>query len=126
MSHATDDFETIRRGLTEVWATQGRKFVTFEPSSSRGAGGEGWVQYLDGEVNASWPLEEEPAVALARRGVTLPPGAFVAWHATGSNAVFAMGDASLDDVARFVSALLSRVLADGAGAPLAARVDSHR
>jgi hypothetical protein len=125
MTHVPDDLETIRRGLTEVWTTQGRKFVTFEPAA-RGAGGDRWVQYLDGEVNASWPLDEEPAVALARRGVTLPAGAFAAWHTAGSNAVFAMGDASLDDVARFIAGLFVRVLGDGSATPLTGRVDDHR
>lgn len=122
----TDEFETIRRGLTEVWTTQGRKFVTFEPAAGRGDVSDRWVQYLDGEVNASWPLDEEPAVVLARRGVTLPAGAFVAWHTAGSNAVFEMCDANLEDVARFIAALFARVLADGAGSALAARIDDHR
>jgi hypothetical protein len=122
----TDDLETIRRGLVEVWTTQGRKFVTFEPATARGGGAERWVQYLDGEVNAAWPLDDEPAVALARCGVALPAGAFVAWHAARSNAVFAMGDAGLDDVARFIAALFARVLADGARTQLAARIDDHR
>ena len=122
----TDDLETIRRALAEVWATQGRKFVTFEPAAAPGTGPDRWVQYLDGEVNASWPLDEEPAVALARRGVTLPTGAFVAWHTAGSNAAFAMSDAGLDDVARFIAALFARVLVGGGAAPLAARIDDHR
>jgi hypothetical protein len=119
----TDDFETIRRGLAQVWTTQGRKFVTFEPASDEAA--DRWIQFLDGEVNAAWPSDEDPSVSLARCGVTLPAGAVVAWYAVRSNAVFAMGDAGLDEVAGFIAALYARVVGDGARGPLTARVDDH-
>lgn len=123
---SSDDLETIRRALADVWATQGRKFVTFEPESPQAGGAAAWIQYLDGEVNVAWPTDDDPAVALARDGVRLPASAFCAWHAAGSNAVFDMGDARLEDVARFVAALAARFVAVRGRGPLVARVDDHR
>lgn len=122
---SASDLETIRSGLAAVWETQGRTFVTFEARTRDGTDPDRWVQYLDGEVNARWPLEEEPGPALAKRGVTLPRGAFVAWHAAGENAVFGVGDVLLEDVARFVAELFEKVVAVGSRAGLAARVDRH-
>jgi hypothetical protein len=117
---AEANLATIRNGLAEVWTTQGRRFVTFEAD-----GDDAWIQYLDGELNVFWPLGDDPASALASRGVPLPRGAFPGWHVAGQNAVFEVGDATLDDVAQFIDALFVRVLDVPAGAPIAARVESH-
>ena len=117
--------DIIRGGLAEVWETQGRKFVTFETAGRTGDADGPWVQYLDGELNVEWTSDDEPAVLLARRGVTLPAGAFVSWFAAGSNAVFGVGDARIDETARFIDALFVRVLHGESGAPLVARIDSH-
>ena len=123
------NLDVIRHGLAEVWSSQGRRFVTFETAERGAPQDDRWVQYLDGELNVRWPLEEEPAPALARRGVALPAGAFVSWHTAGTavsaNAVFAVGDAQLDDVARFVDALFASVIAAGTDASLSYRVDDH-
>jgi len=115
----------VRRGLAEVWETQGRRFVTFEPADEAGPRADRWIQFLDGELNLRWPRQDDPRRALARLGVELPPGAAVAWHVAGSNAVIATGDAPLEDVARFVVCLFDAVLARHPGERLAARVDDH-
>lgn len=119
------DFETIRRGLAEVWDSQGRKFVTFEPRDGAGTDADRWVQYLDGEINARWATDEEPGPALARRRVVIPRGAFLSWYVAGENAVFGVGDVLIDDVARFIADLLREVVAPSATAGIAARVESH-
>jgi hypothetical protein len=119
------DLETIRRGLAEVWDTQGRKFVTFEARNRDGTDADRWVQYLDGEINVRWALDEEPGPALARRGVVLPRGAFVSWYAAGSNAVFGAGDVLIDDVARFIGDLFVNVVAGHSPCDVVARVELH-
>jgi hypothetical protein len=123
--HVSANLETIRRGLAEVWDTQGRKFVTFESRGRAGVDADRWVQYLDGEINARWALDEEPGPALARRGVALPRGAFVSWHVAGTNAVFGVGDLLLDDVARFIDELFAKFVAADSGCDVAARVELH-
>ena len=123
---AQRNLDVVRRGLAEVWDTRGRRFVTFEVLRRGGADADRWVQYLDGELNVRWPLDDEPAVALAQRGVALPAGAFVSWHVAGVNAVIAVGDARLDDVARLVVSLFETVVAREDGFRLGARIDDHR
>jgi hypothetical protein len=115
------DLEVIRKGLAQVWTSQGRKFATFEREGDE----DFWVQYLDGELNVRWPFDEEPATGLARRGVALPAGAFHGWHAPGANAVIEVGDASLDAVALLVESLFARVFS-ARGSALVARVMEHR
>jgi hypothetical protein len=122
---AERNFDVVRRGLAEVWESRGRKFVTFEVAGRRGPDADRWVQFLDGELNVRWPLDAEPAVELPRRGVALPPGAFVSWHVAGSNAVIAVGDARIDDVARLVESLFAKVVAEDNGFRLQSRVDDH-
>jgi hypothetical protein len=116
----TTRLDLIRRALADVWTTQGRRFATFEarPDADR------WIQYLDGELNVRWPLDEAPALALARLGVALPAGTFAAWHVAGENAVFAVGDARLDEVAALVDRLFAKVVAPDA-ASIEARVEDH-
>jgi hypothetical protein len=118
--------DDIRRALAQVWDAQGRRFATFEALAARGEPDpDRWVQYLDGELNVRWPIDEEPAVALPRRGVALPAGAFPSWHVVGRNAVFAVGDARLEDVALLVDRLFETIVApDAAG--VAVRVEDHR
>jgi hypothetical protein len=123
---AQRNLDVVRRGLAEVWDTRGRKFVTFEVLGRGGPDADRWIQVLDGELNVRWPLDAEPAVELVRRGVTLPAGAFVAWHVAGVNAVIDVGDARVEDVARLVESLFRRVVADEDAFRLAARVDDHR
>jgi len=120
------DLEVVLRGLAQVWDTRGRKFVTFETLGRGGPDSDRWVQFLDGELNVRWPLDAEPAVELARRGVALPAGAFVAWHVGGANAAISVGDARIDDVARLVVSLFEKVVADDVRFRLTARVDDHR
>ncbi len=122
----TSNLDVVRRGLAVVWDTGGRKFVTFEVEGRGGPDAERWIQYLDGELNVRWPLNEDPATALSSRGVALPAGAFVAWHVAGENAAIALGDADLDDVARLVVALFTRIVAPAAGFALSTRIDDHR
>ncbi len=122
---ASSNFETIRDGLAKVWESQGRKFVTFEATSGAGTNPERWVQYLDGEINVRWALDEEPGPALARRGIALPRGAFVSWYAAGANAVFGVGDVLIDDVARFIDELFLNVVAKDSRCVVAARVELH-
>ncbi len=117
--------ETIRRGLAEVWASKGRSFVTFEAKRGARSDPDLWVQYLDGELNVRWPLGEEPATALARRGVSLPPRAFVGFWAADQNAVFEVGDVLLEPLAAFVDALFASVVAGDRGYEVEARVEQH-
>jgi hypothetical protein len=119
------NFETIRSGLAEVWDSQGRKFVTFEAQSDAGTDADRWVQYLDGEINVRWAIDEEPGPALARRGIALPRGAFVSWYSAGSNAVFGAGDVLIDDVAHFIDDLFRKVVAGKSPCVVAARVELH-
>jgi hypothetical protein len=119
------NLEVIRDGLAEVWETRGRKFVTFEVEVRGGTDADRWIQYLDGELNVRWPLDEEPALALARRGVALPRGAFVGFGVPRENAVIEVGDALLEDVARLVEALFAQVVAGEPGFTLTSRVDLH-
>jgi hypothetical protein len=117
------NLEVIRTGLADVWTTQGRRFVTFEVED--GEEDDRWVQYLDGELNLSWPFEEDLPTALARRAVALPAGAFCGWSAPGENAVIEVGDAKLDDVAVLVEALFDRVLAERKPFRVGAKVLDH-
>jgi hypothetical protein len=119
------NLDTIRRGLAEVWDSQGRRFVTFEVEGGSGPDADRWVQYLDGELNVRWPLDEEPAAALRRRRVALPPGAFVSWHVANENALFGVGDVLLDDLAPFIEKLFAEFVADDARFRLVSRVDTH-
>ncbi len=125
MTQDKDALLRVRDGLVSVWDAQGRRFVTFEPDAGRGGGDarERFVQYLDGVLNLTWPLDEEPATALPRLGVALPRGAFVAFHAPGGTAQIAVGDVLLDEVAALVVALVERVVAPGGSAGLTARVE---
>src|SRR5262245_2174662 len=116
---------TIRRGLAEVWDTQGRKFVTFEPEDAPGRDADRWIQFLDGELNVRWPLAEDPRAALARSGVRLPRGAAVRWFVADENALIDTGDAPIDDVAELIDALFARIVAPAPGTRLVARVDVH-
>ena len=116
---------TIRRGLAEVWDTQGRKFVTFEHEDASGPSAERWIQFLDGELNVRWPLAEDPRTALARRGVMLPRGAAVRWFVANENALLDTGDAPIDDVADLIESLFARIVAPDAGARVVSRVDVH-
>lgn len=115
----------IRRALAEVWDTQGRKFVTFEPESSSGPQADRWIQFLDGEVNVRWPLAEDPGTALPRLRVTLPRGAAVRWWVPNENALIDTGDAPIDEVVLLIEALFARVVAPGEGTRLVGRVDLH-
>lgn len=116
---------TIRRALAEVWDTQGRKFVTFEPEGASGPQADRWIQFLDGEVNVRWPLAADPHAELARRGVALPRGAAIRWWIPHENALVDTGDAPIDEVAELIEALFALVLATAPGDRLVARVDVH-
>src|SRR6185436_11650367 len=105
------NLDVIRNGLAEVWETAGRKFVTFEIDGRGGPDAGRWIQYLDGELNVRWPLDESPATELARRGVALPAGAFVGFWTAQESAIVEVGDVLLDDVARLVEALFAKVVA---------------
>lgn len=118
----TERLDVIRSGLAEVWQTQGRSFVTFEAAPG-GEGEDAWIQYLDGELNLRWDRDEDPAVALARLGVALPRGAFVGYWTPRANAIIAVGDLLLDDVARLIHELFT-VLAERA-ARIIARIEAH-
>jgi hypothetical protein len=115
----------IRRGLDEVWDTQGRKFVTFEPEGASGPQADRWIQFLDGEVNVRWPLDEDPRTAFARDGVALPRGAAVRWFVPNENALIDTGDAPIDEVAGLIETLFVRIVAPGSRTRLVARVDLH-
>jgi hypothetical protein len=116
---------TIRRGLAEVWDTQGRKFVTFEPESDSGPQADRWIQFLDGELNLRWPLDEDPRTALVRRGVALPRGAGVRWWVAQQNALIDAGDAPIEDVAALIESLFVRIVARSPRDRIVARVDLH-
>ncbi len=114
--------EPIREALAAVWSSGGRQFVTFE------AGGDedSFVQYLDGQLNIAWPLDDDPATTLAALGAPLPTGAFhLAWapHATAHVAVGAL---LLDQVAAFVLALLQAVHELEPGEGVTVRIDADR
>ena len=111
--------EAITEGLERVWRSQGRQFVSFEADEDR------WVQYLDGELNVSWPGDEDPAGAFDRLGITLPTGAFVESWSPGTNAIVAVGALLLPDVATLIDALATHVLGLGAGESLDCRVLDH-
>jgi hypothetical protein len=117
--------DTIRRGLAEVWDTQGRKFATFEPDDESGPQADRWIQYLDGEINVRWPLAEDPSTALAGRAVQLPRTAAVRWFVANENAVIDTGDAPIDDVADLIDSLFARIVATDPGARIVCRVDVH-
>lgn len=105
--------DTIREGLARVWDSGGREFVTFELSDGGRADPDLWVQWLEGEVNAAWPRDDDPRTGLPRLGVPLPPGAFVASHVPGGNAIVNVLDCRIDDVAEFVDRWFDRVLDAG-------------
>jgi hypothetical protein len=117
--------DAIRRGLADVWDTQGRKFVTFEPEGESGPQADRWIQFLDGEINVRWPLADDPSTALARHGVRLPRGAAVRWFVANENAAIDTGDAPIDDVADLIDALFARIVAPVPGARIVSRVDVH-
>jgi hypothetical protein len=117
--------QLVRDGLAAVWDSKGRKFVTFEAETSRSEAPELWVQYLDGELNLSWPEDDDPRTTLPRRGVTLPAGAFVTFHTPLGSAQIAVGDVVLDDVASLILELFERVLASATAFELTSRVEDH-
>jgi hypothetical protein len=112
MHHPTDDQLTraITSGLQAVWRTQGRHFVSFECDET--AECDVFVQYLDGELNVSWPFDEDPAALLG----VLPRGAFVlSWQPHGA-VIVAVGDLLADEVAAFIAHVFRNVLALPSGA----------
>ena len=125
MKRARGNLDVICDGLAAVWSTQGREFVTFEVEGPGGPDADHWIQFLDGELNVRWPVHEEPATALASRGIALPRTAFAKWHVAGRNAAFDTGDAPLGEVARFVEALFERIVAGQSSFRVIARVERH-
>ena len=115
--------DTIREGLARVWDSGGREFVTFELAQDGRPNPDQWVQWLEGEVNATWPRDDDPRSALPRLGVRLPPGAFVASHAPGGNAIVNALDCRIEHVAEFVDQWFDRVLDAGPRYEVEARVD---
>jgi len=118
--------DVVRRGLADVWDSGGRKFVTFEATRREGVDPDRWIQYVDGELNVRWPLDDEPALALPRLGVTLPAGAFPSWHVAGANAAIAVGDVRIEEVARLVVSLFEKIVDRDGGHGIAARVEEGR
>ncbi len=100
------DRERLRSTLAEVWTSGGRRFATFEDEGDDDV----FVQYFDGQLNVAWPLERDPAAELPRRGAALTGGAFVISFAPGETALLAVGDLTLDEVARLIERILERVL----------------
>lgn len=125
MRRGPGNLDVVREGLAAVWSTQGREFVTFEVEGPRGPDADRWIQFLDGELNVRWPIDEEPVPALARRGIVLPRTALAEWHVAGRNAAFDTGDAPVEDVARFVVALFERIVAGEPSFRIVARVERH-
>lgn len=114
-----DRLHPVREALAAVWPTQGRQFVTFEAHADDDA----WVQYIDGQINLSWPLDEDPRTALPRLGVALPRGSFPGVWTAGRAAILYVGDVLLDDVAALVLALFDRCLASDRPAALRVRLE---
>jgi hypothetical protein len=103
MRHARD---SIREGLTRVWDSGGREFVTFELMRDPAAGTADpdlWAQWLEGELNLRWPRDDDPRTALPRLGVPLPAGAFISFHTPGETVIVNALDARIDDVAGFLA-----------------------
>src|SRR5262245_5380210 len=121
----TGNRATILRGLEAVWATQGREFVTFEPSEDSGPQADLWIQFLDGEVNVRWTSGEDPSTELTRRSVRLPRGAAMRSFVPGSNVVIDVGDAPIGEVADLIDALFTRIVARAPRRRVVARVDRH-
>jgi hypothetical protein len=102
--------DAIREGLAGVWDSGGRTFVTFELVRHGRADPDRWVQWIDGQVNLAWPRDDDPAEALPRLGVALPPGACLVSHQPGSNVIVNALDVRIDDVAAFLDRWFQRVL----------------
>lgn len=119
--------DAIREALSRVWDSGGREFVTFElVGPDDRPDGDRWAQWLEGEVNLRWPLDEDPRTALPRLGAPPPPGAYVAFHAPGENVIVNVLDARIDDVADFLDRCFARVLARDVRYRVEARVEAHR
>jgi hypothetical protein len=118
--------DVIRGGLSEVWASKGRTFATFEVEGRSGPDADRWIQYVDGRLNVRWPISEAPAGALASRGIAPPAGAFSSFHVPGESAIFEVGDARLDEVASFIDALFANIVAERRDYHVASRVDLDR
>ena len=99
----------LREALAEVWDSGGRRFVTIEDGHDEDV----FVQYIDGQLNVSWPFEADPNTELPRLGAPLPGGVFVISWAPRGTVILAVGDLLLDDVADLVDRILDRVLEAG-------------
>ena len=117
--------DAIREGLARVWGSGGREFVTFELADGGRTDPDRWVQWLEGDVNLRWPLDEDPRTALLRLGAAPPPGAVVGFHTPGGNACVHALDARIDDVAEFIDRVFRRVLGAPSRYEVEVRVERH-
>lgn len=120
--------DAIRDGLSRVWDSGGRRFVTFELVRDGRPDAHAWVQWIDGQVNLAWPREDDPADALPRLGVRLPAGASAMSHRPADrdapgNAIVHAFDVRIDDVAEFIDRWFVRVLDAPSHYEVEARVD---
>lgn len=115
----------ILAALERIWSSQGREFVTVEAVREGRADPDTWVQYLDGELNLSWPREDAPAEWLAAAGVPLPAGVTVlSWTPRGT-AILAAGDLRAAQVAALMVSLLEGAAAGAPCRTFEVRTDRH-
>ena len=98
--------QQVRIALAAVWDAGGRRFATFEDADDD----ERFVQYIDGQLNVSWPFDRSPDEVLLAAQVALPGASFVIGWTPRGTAQLAIGDLLLDDAAALIVRLLTRVL----------------
>ena len=69
-----------------------------------------WIQTLPGNINMTYPFNEDPLVLLRRQGVRLPADSYPIEWAAGEYATFGFGNIPARDHAFLIDQLFVKVL----------------
>ncbi len=81
-----------------------------------------WIQVIPDAANFSYPFQDEPLSRLQALGIALIPGTEVVAFEAGKFATLSIGAFDLEQVTRFVDALLTRFYLMSDDAPLDVRL----
>lgn len=81
-----------------------------------------WIQVIPDAVNFSYPFQDEPLARLKTLGIALIPGTEVVAFEAGKYATLSIGAFDLEQVTRFVDALLTQFYLVSHDAPLDVRL----
>ena len=123
----TDQIAAIRPALRELFDANARRepgaedlCATFSVVGDEDA----WMQVQLGIVNFAYPRSDDPLEMLRRCGIAPLPGLEVATFKPGLYATLTFASCAVDDLARFIDALLGAVHTLPPGYAIDARMES--